>query len=201
MAADEYGSDQMKKLLRREMRTKAASFFQQTGSGLPLTDESCDSMVLSLPEWKEAGTVLMYSAIPGEISLDRLMDLALQQGKKVVLPLALSPDGEGSVLILKEYAPGKLVSGYKGIPEPAADAPEVAPSQIDFALIPGLAFDADCRRLGRGKGFYDRTLPLLECPCAGISHSWQLVERVPSDEWDIALDLIVLPDRVIRRIR
>ena len=187
MEAEEYISEQ-KKLLRREMRAKAASF----------AEESCDSMVLALPEWKEAGTILMYSAIPGEISLHRLMDLALQEGKKVVLPLAVPSDGDGSVLILKEYAPGKLVRGYKGIPEPSADAPEVAPSQIDFALIPGLAFDSECRRLGRGKGFYDRTLPLLSCPCAGISHSWQLVETVPHDEWDMALDLIVLPDRVIR---
>ena len=67
MEAEEYISEQ-KKLLRREMRAKAASF----------AEESCDSIVLSLPEWEEAGTILMYSAISGEISRHRLMDLALK---------------------------------------------------------------------------------------------------------------------------
>lgn len=141
------------------------------------------SRVTELPEWKEARTVLTYFPLPGEVDL---RDLFQSEGKRIVLPLV-----EGDHLLLKEYSEKSLVPGYAGIMEPAADAPDVDPSEIDFALIPGVAFDAQGGRMGRGKGYYDRLLPQLRCPLAGVAFDWQMVEKIPSERWDVRMDIIV----------
>ena len=60
--------------------------------------------------------------------------------------------------------------------------------KIDIAIIPGMAFDRNHNRLGRGKGFYDRLLPKIKAPKIGICFSFQVVDEVPVDELDIPLD-------------
>lgn len=143
--------------------------------------------ILSLPQWKSASTVLLYHALPGEVDLTVLMDVP---GKRVALPLV-----EGDSLLLKEYLPGTLVRGYAGIMEPPFSAPDVELSEIGLAIIPGVAFDPEGHRLGRGRGFYDRLLPGLRCPLVGAAYSWQMVEKVPTDPWDVSLDLVVTDTR------
>jgi len=146
-----------------------------------------------LPEWKVARTILAYYPLPGEVDTVSLLS---STDKRIVLPLV-----EGDHLLLKEYVAGNLVEGFKGIMEPRADAKDVDPTEIDFAIIPGVAFDSSCRRLGRGKGYYDRTLPLLGCPKAGVAFDWQMVEEVPCDPWDVPLDLVVTNCNIFRTKR
>ena len=72
---------------------------------------------------------------------------------------------------------GKLFTDYK---------------KIDVAVVPGMAFDKEGRRLGRGKGYYDRFLRLLPNTYKiGICFSWQLVDHVPTDEHDILMDQVL----------
>ena len=80
------------------------------------------------------------------------------------------------------------------------NAPVVDPSEIDFVVSPGLAFDRAGRRLGQGAGYYDRYLPRLrsEVPVVAICFSEQLVEEVPTDAHDLPVDAIVTPDEVLR---
>lgn len=149
--------------------------------------ETIVSRIAGLPEWKAAGTVLAYSPLPGEVDLRSLFKA---DGKRIALPLV-----EGDHLRLKEYSEGSMVPGYAGILEPPADAPEIDPSEIDLAFIPGVAFDAEGGRLGRGKGYYDRLLPLLDCPLVGVAFSWQMVDKVPTDPWDAKMDMVVTDSR------
>lgn len=160
-------------------------------SSVAFDSSSIVSGLQTLPEWKAASTVLLYHPLPGEVDLRPLLGVP---GKRIVLPLVSGED-----LLLKEYAPGSLVRGFAGIEEPAASAPDVDPSEIGLAVIPGVAFDSACRRLGRGRGFYDRLLPKLGCPLAGVAFSWQMVEAVPSDPWDVPLDILVTPERIFRK--
>ena len=63
---------------------------------------------------------------------------------------------------------------------------------IDLVIVPGVAFDRDGNRLGRGKGYYDRLLPRI--PSAykvGICFPFQIIEEVPAEPFDIRMDEII----------
>ena len=135
--------------------------------------------------FKIAETVLLYHALPDEVQTASFLD-RWGGNKKIVLPLV-----KGDDLILKRYDRSRIVSGYKGIPEPAEDALTVLPSEIDLAVIPGVAFDKDCNRLGRGKGFYDRLIPDLRCPLVGLGFDFQIVDQVPVEIFDRKLDMVI----------
>ncbi len=139
--------------------------------------------------FRKARTVLLYMDIPGEVATRAFIE-RWKGEKRIAIPLV-----RGNALELKEYDPDKLVPGYKGILEPAENAPAVAPEEIDLALVPGVAFaqtaDGRVARLGRGGGFYDRLLPALKCPCIGVCYSYRVVDEVPVEDWDVTLDGIV----------
>lgn len=128
-----------------------------------------------------ATTVLLYMDIAGEVPTRDFMD-KWRGRKRIAIPKVC-----GDELVLYEYDPQKLQVGYKGIPEPSEDAAVIAPEEIDLALVPGLAFAKTGKRMGRGKGFYDRLLPTMACPKAGIGFSFRWVEDLPSDPWDAPL--------------
>ena len=132
-------------------------------------------------EFRNASTVLLYMAIPGEVPTREFID-KWSGRKRIVIPKV-----NGEELDLYEYDPSRLQEGYKGIQEPSEDAKKVCPEEIDLALVPGVAFTGEGSRLGRGKGFYDRLLPHLKCPCAGVGFSFRWIDEIPSDPWDVSL--------------
>lgn len=143
------------------------------------------------PAFQEADVILAYMALPDEVETRSFMDRWIGK-KRFAIPLV-----DGDNLRLKLYDKASLVRGYMGIEEPGADAEEIRPEDISLALVPGVAFDRKCMRLGRGKGFYDRLLPDLKCRKIGIAHSWSIVEEIPSDPWDVPMDRIVTSTEMI----
>ena len=141
------------------------------------------------PLWESSTMVLLFSSLPDEIDTTPLLDLALVQGKHVVLPVVC-----GDHLELYHYDPERLCQGAFGIiePDPRHATPVTHYEEIDLAIIPGIAFTAHGDRLGRGKGYYDRLLPLLHCPTIGIGYPHQLVELLPTEDWDIPLTEIII---------
>jgi 5-formyltetrahydrofolate cyclo-ligase len=94
-----------------------------------------------------------------------------------------------------------LVPGKHGIGQPSPDCPDLPPEQVDVILVPGIAFDSTCARLGRGAGFYDRFLadPRVRAVKIGVAFDEQIVDAVPMDRWDVRLDAVVTPTRVFER--
>lgn len=143
---------------------------------------------------RKAGEILLFSPLPGEADPLPLMDL---------LPHArfLFPRMEGETLgVFRHSQEGLWLEGPFGLREPDPGTCErVYPEYIDLALIPGLAFDARGGRLGRGKGYYDRLLgdPRFRGIKVGFCHEWQLVDLVPREAHDIAMDLVIAGGRVI----
>ena len=81
------------------------------------------------------------------------------------------------------------------------DAPTVPVEELDLILVPGVAFDKKCNRLGRGGGFYDRFLdsvPPIVKTC-GVSFEAQVVRLVPTRPHDRALDAVITESRLILR--
>lgn len=141
--------------------------------------------ILQKREFCNAATVLAYWPLPGEVDLRPLITGGC---RRFVLPVVC-----GDELVLKEYDPVHMAEGAFGIMEPGPEAGTVQPDQIDFALIPGVAFDRSGMRLGRGRGFYDRLLPSLHCHKAGVAFPFQIFDAVPSDSWDVPMDSVIIP--------
>lgn len=87
--------------------------------------------------------------------------------------------------------------GRYGVTEPDDSCPAIEPGRMAGVLVPGLAFDREGGRLGRGRGFYDRTLAGFDGLVVGVAFSVQLVERIPTDPWDEPMDAIVTEESVI----
>ena len=104
--------------------------------------------------------------------------------KKIYLPVI-----QGDSLIVKQFTNESELEADKrlGIPEPQKGH-EISPETIDLILVPGMAFDLNGNRLGRGKGFYDRFLPNTKAHKIGICFKFQIVERVPTEEFDVKMD-------------
>ena len=156
-----------------------------------------------LPGFAGAGTVLLYaSAFPEEIDTAPLLRFALARGQRLICPRV---DREANRLRLHLIADPAhdLEPGTLGIPEPRRACPVVDPAEVDWALVPGLAFDAAGFRLGRGKGHYDRLLPTLraEAPRWALALGPQWVDALPIEAHDQPLDGILGVDCAATRPR
>ena len=74
----------------------------------------------------------------------------------------------------------------------------ISPSKLDLIIVPGVAFDKNKNRLGRGKGFYDKLLSEVTCCKIGICYDFQLLEYLPCEDHDIKMNLIVTPKYLIK---
>lgn len=157
------------------------------------------AVLARLPGFAEAGTVLLYAAgFAEEIPTAPLLALGRSEGRRIILPRVDPALGVLRLFAIGDPA-GDLVPGYRGIPEPAPWCPEVGPLEVDWALLPGLGFDARGYRLGRGAGHYDRLLPGLrpEVPTWALILDAQWVDEVPTEPHDRALRGVADHRRVV----
>jgi 5-formyltetrahydrofolate cyclo-ligase len=100
-------------------------------------------------------------------------------------------------------AASELGRGSGRFAEPAEGAPRAAVEAVDVFVVPGLLFDRSCRRLGRGGGDYDRLLARARRDAArvGICYADRVVDELPEDPWDVAMDVVVTERFVLRRGR
>lgn len=148
-----------------------------------------------LPEYQAAKCVLFYSPTRGEVDLSAVEAHARAEGKRLVYPRVV-----GDSLTLHEVrSPDELSPGAFNILEPIEEAPLVAPSAIELALIPALAIDLHGTRLGWGGGFYDRLLPSLEFAFrCGLIYDFQLIPESPREAHDCPLNAAITEDEIVR---
>ena len=140
-----------------------------------------------LPEYKKALTVMVYSALPDEVDLKPLIRHPSSAGKRFVYPLCLNETDMAVML------PGKWNEGMYGIKEPDRESSEeTSPDTIDLVICPGVAFDDEKTRMGKGRGYYDRYLP--RCVNAKVimaAFELQHAPILPREETDIPMDQVV----------
>lgn len=146
------------------------------------------------PLWRQARSILGYLALKDELDLWGALTEAQSQEKVVAIPRYL-PEAQGYGAAVLPREPSELREAGFGILEPPADAPLVPLNRLDFVLAPGLAFDLRGRRLGRGKGYYDRLLAQVRGIKCGVALDEQIVEALPEENHDIAMNLILTPTR------
>ena len=186
-----------KREIRREARERMRAF---TEDFIRQNSASASILLSQQPEWKAAQRVLGYLALKDELEFSSLLKSALADSKTVALPRYIPEQNTYCAAVLPEKESfASLSFGRFGILEPSATAPILPLNQLDFVLVPGVAFDLSGRRLGRGKGFYDRLLAETNNACikCGVALEEQLVAVIPAEPHDIAMDFILTPSRWI----
>ena len=158
--------------------------------------------VSQLQCYRAARTRLLFASFGSEVRTDALLEEALASEARLILPRVARGRDE---LALHEVADleADLAPGAWGIPEPIAErCPERALSEVDFILVPGVAFDRRGGRLGYGGGFYDRILrarlDLIESGAAvAVAFALQIVEQVPRREGDVLVPFVVTEDELV----
>ena len=147
-------------------------------------------------EWfRQAMTIMAYAAIPPEVDLSPVLEAILAAGKTLIMPRC---EADGMMTARRIDDLGQLTSGTYGIPEPNSDAPVVSAAEIDLILVPGMAFDASGRRLGRGKGYYDRFLQGKEILKIGVAFSCQQAEKLTAKATDVKMDRIITENGILK---
>lgn len=131
-----------------------------------------------------AERILMYHSLPDELETHRFLD-KWKSRKKFFLPRV-----NGVNLELLPYDRSRLEFGSFHIEEPQGD--DTYPiDDIEVVIVPGVAFDRKGRRLGRGKGFYDRLLQSAKITKIGVGYDFQLLEELPMEDHDVAMDMVI----------
>ena len=186
---------QLKSAIRSTMRTqrnKLSRIEQQRAANrlcLRLTRQ---------PEFRSAQHIALYMPNDGEISPLQLMGLSRYKAKRFYLPRVK----EGVLHFARYRISDKLRKNRFGINEPLAGAPIIAATKLDLVCVPLVAFDPQGRRLGMGGGFYDRCFAFKKHAVSprlvGVAHALQKHDPLPSDLWDIPMDLIMSDRETIR---
>lgn len=144
---------------------------------------------LTLPAIREARRVMAYASMPDEVATDGIIRVLFDAGKEVALPFITGRRTMEAALL---SSPEDMEPGDYGIMT-AKNAREkiVAPGTLDLILVPGVAFCLDGRRLGMGGGYYDAFLPRTDAIRVALAFSCQLGEKLPKDEHDMGVDIIV----------
>ena len=152
----------------------------------------------SLDAYRRAAVVLLTLPYRSEWNATLVAQHALADGKTVAMP-RVDPATRMLRSLRIRNLDVDIEAGYHGIPEPRDHCSAIAAETIEWVLVPGVAFDADGRRLGYGGGYYDRLLPLLRAQVPRVAGAFeaQLVDTVPAAPHDIGVDCIVTERRLL----
>lgn len=186
---------QQKEELRRRLLKQRKALSQSTFK--KASAEIIDKLKQEI-EYRNAETIHCYVSMNDrrEVDTRKLIKEMLSSGKKVVVPVTNFQEGTLSHILLSSY--DKLEANKWGVPEPA-DGKEVLPEELELVIVPMVAGDESCNRIGYGEGFYDRFLDQVTCSKIGLIFERNVVEKVPVEDFDVPLDKIVTESRVIKR--
>lgn len=179
---DDAALREAKKILRAKIRAirDAIPPQERAAASAEIMQPVLDLMTPRMPK-----RIAFFAAIGAEADVTALADPLAEMGAEIYFPRV-----EGDEIRFRRASLAELTPGTWKIPEPPLTAPE-APS-VDFMIVPGVAFDRACRRLGNGKGYYDRALArLAPAQTVGVCFAAQIVDEVPAGEHDRPLDVVV----------
>ena len=185
-----------KEKLRREMRVRLR---EMDPAHLAEASLVICQVAANLPAFLKSRCVALFAPLPSEPDIHPLIEEAWAQGKRVVLPLMIK---HGSIPELDWHEVTSwddvVILGPFGLREPdPLRCPRVPQAELDCVFVPGLAFDHEGFRLGRGGGFYDRFLSTATMPSIGLFFQRQKVERVPREAHDQRLRSVITEDALI----
>jgi len=175
----------VKKVIRqtiREQRNELDAAWTEATSTL-----ICER-IQSLAPFNEAEMVGIYLALPGEVQLDALIEYCRELGKRICIPVY---DSALKTCVMAEWhANAELVAGKWDVLEPSEQR-RISDDNIDLMLVPGVAFDKNGERLGRGGGYYDRMLKHSSAYHVGVAFQFQIIDALTTESHDMPMELVV----------
>ncbi|MBW2980494.1 5-formyltetrahydrofolate cyclo-ligase [Candidatus Woesearchaeota archaeon] len=180
----------MKQKLRKEILEKRDS--------LPKEDINKKSNIIkeklfSLGEYKLAKTICFFVSFDSEVKTHSMIKEAVKEGKSVCVPIAT--DHTLTLSKIKDFNDLNKKNKY-GILEPSK-LNKIKKQEVDLIIVPGTVFDKECHRIGYGKGYYDGLLKGYKGLSIGICFDLQMVDKVPRNEWDEKIDIVITEERII----
>ena len=179
----------MKQSLRKEIALLRGKHSDET---LRNFSEQIFLRLTQTKEFKEAKCILAYYSFAGEVFTHDFIEKYAKE-KRIILPVV-----KNDILILKEYnGKHQLEQSDFGILEPVgSDFTDY--SQIDYGIIPGVVFDRNLNRHGRGKGYYDKLLPFLDnAYLVGVCFSFQLKDKMQVESHDYPMNCVISQNETI----
>lgn len=176
---------EQKEVLRKYIKKLKLSLSTQE---MQLQSNEICTTIERMEEFVDAKIVLLYWAMNDEVNMLQLIEKWYQ--KKIILLPCVAHD----VLEIRQYtgANSMKTGASFGIPEPIGEQ-FTNMQQIDLAIIPGVAYDINNNRMGRGKAYYDKFLTHTSAYKVGVCFNVQLFEQVPHDALDIKMDRVISP--------
>ncbi|WP_092921375.1 MULTISPECIES: 5-formyltetrahydrofolate cyclo-ligase [Romboutsia] len=186
--------------MKKEFRKKVISDRNnQNYESLCKNSSIITQKILALDCIKKAKNIMLYLDFNNEVKTDELIVKLLSLGKTVSSPITIKEEKKlipSQIIDLKD---GVKIGTY-GIREPKPEcSPEVEVKDIDVVIVPAVAYDKDCYRLGYGGGFYDRFIERLreDAITVGIAFDLQIFDSVPKEDHDAQLDYIITESQIL----
>ena len=186
-----------KRVLRARMRDHLQAMDVDERAGASV--QAC-GRVTSMPEFASARAVMAYLPLPGEADSTSLIERAWRERKHVCVPHVDWESRTMQAARITGLDGDQFKVDRHGVRIPKAiDTADI--ESIDLVVVPGLAFDEHCRRLGRGGGFYDRFLARLSgaVPTIGLAFERQIVPELPCALHDAGVHMVATERRLLRR--
>ena len=174
----------MKSELRKQVLQEMKSIPQKQKMAM---DQALTERFLNHPFYKEAKVIATYLSFPHEFQTQGLIDQALKDGKKVLIPKTY-PKGRMEFVV---YNPQQLKKTSFGLLEPQGDLEVVDTSRIDLIHVPGLAFTTEGYRIGYGGGYYDRYLENFAGQTMSTIYPCQ-IQNFNSEDRDIPVQEVLI---------
>ena len=174
----------MKSELRKQILQEMKSVPQKQKIAM---DQALTERFLNHPFYQEAKVFATYLSFPHEFQTQGLIDQALKDGKKVLIPKTY-PKGRMEFVV---YNPQQLKKTSFGLLEPQGDLEVVDTSRIDLIHVPGLAFTTEGYRIGYGGGYYDRYLENFAGQTMSTIYPCQ-IQNFNSEDHDIPVQEVLI---------
>ncbi|MDP2940797.1 MAG: 5-formyltetrahydrofolate cyclo-ligase [Candidatus Omnitrophota bacterium] len=185
------GKDRVTRLTKAQIRSKILRLLKiQEEEDRNRKSRLIQKKLLKVKEFRKAKIVMFYIAFRGEVNTEEMIKAAKRLGKIVTVPVCIKNRATLKACILDDNP--ALKKGPYGVFQPAREK-FIRPRDLDAVIVPGIAFDKEGRRLGRGRGYYDRFLQKIpqSAVTIGLAFRFQIIPYVPTLAHDVNVKKVI----------
>lgn len=186
--------------MKKEFRSKVISNRKnQSPDFISKHSSIITEKLISMECIKNSKNIMLYLDFNNEVKTDELINKLISLKKIVSSPITIVKERKLIPCQITNLSNDIQIGAY-GIREPKKDSShEINTSDIDIVIVPAVAYDKNCYRLGYGGGFYDRFLENLrdDAITIGIAFDIQIFDDVPKEPHDAQLDYIITETRIL----